>query len=335
MSSITIANRSIGSTGFGLMSFAFLPADQVESHAFPAMRAAIAAGATFWNGGEFYGKIGGANSLTLLNSYFTKYPEDAAKVFLSIKGGMTAQMGIDGSPEGLRACVDRCLSQLPPSVKKIDLFEAARVDPKVPIETQIETLAELIKEGKISSIGLSEVSAASIRRAVAVHPIAAVEAELSMFETRNLSNAVLTTCGELGIPVIAYSPLGQGFLAGRFKARSDLPEGDPRLGFPRYSEENFPKNVQLVDKVQAFAQKKGCTAAQLALAWVRSFGEKEGYGPVLPLPGATTVERWEENFKSGGIKLTAEEDAEIEASLKDLAAAGPRYQAIIAHLMEG
>lgn len=244
-------------------------------------------------------------------------------------------MGIDGSPEGLRTCVDRCLGQLPPSVKKIDLFEAARVDPKVPIETQIEALAELIKEGKIGSIGLSEVSAASILRAAAVHPIAAVEVELSMFETRNLSNGVLTTCGELGIPVIAYSPLGQGFLAGRFKARSDLPEGDMRLGFPRYSEENFPKNVQLVEKVQVFAQKKGCTAAQLSLAWVRSFGEKEGYGPVLPLPGATTAERWEENFRSDKVKLTAEEDAEIETLLEQLVAAGPRYPAAIAHLNEG
>jgi len=329
-----IANHEIGSVGFGLMSFGFLPPGEVEKLAFPAMKRALNAGCTYWNGGEFYGKIGGPNSLSLLAAYFQKYPEDAPKITVSIKSCMNAHMGVDASSEGVRTAVDRCLQLLPPSIKKIDIFESARVDPNVPIEETMKTLLELVKEGKIGGIGISEASAASIRRAAAVAPIAAVEAELSMFETRNLQNGVVDVCGELGIPLVAYSPLGQGFLAGRFKSPSDMAPNDPRRRFPRYSEEDFPKNLEVVDKVRTVADKKGCTPGQLSLAWVRNFSGKPGKPPVvLPLPGASTEERVAENCVV--VDVTSQDTAEIDAMLKDLAASGQRYPAQIMHLVEG
>jgi pyridoxine 4-dehydrogenase len=175
------------------------------------MRTAISLGATAWNGGEFYGTPDN-NSLHLLNEYFTKYPGDAEKVSLSIKGGAKpGSLDPDGSRENIQRTVNDSLKILD-GKKFIDLFECARVDPKVPVEETIGYLAEFVKAGKIGGIGLSEVSAKTIRRAHKVHPIAAVELELSLFATEPLENGVAETCAELGIPIVAYSPLGRGFL---------------------------------------------------------------------------------------------------------------------------
>lgn len=176
------------------------------------MRTALSLGANAWNGGELYGKAE-RNSLHLLNEYFTKYPEDAEKVVLSIKGGCIPNtLTPDGSKEGVKRSIDECLKVLD-GKKFLDLFECARVDPKVPIEDTISYIAEYVKAGKLGGISLSEVNASSIRRAHKVHPIAAVEVEISLWTTGPLENGILETCGELGIPVIAYSPLGRGFLA--------------------------------------------------------------------------------------------------------------------------
>ena len=193
--------------------------------ALKAMRTALQLGANFWNGGELYGPPD-HNSLQLLAQYFTKYPEDADKVVLSIKGGASPS-GPDGSEVGVRRSVDNCLKLLD-GKKKLDMFECARVDPKVPIEETIKVLATYVKEGKIGGISLSEVRAESIRRAAKVHPICAVEVEVSLWSTDPLTNGIASTCKELDIPLVAYSPLGRGFLTGDIRKKSDLGEGDMR-----------------------------------------------------------------------------------------------------------
>jgi pyridoxine 4-dehydrogenase len=175
------------------------------------MRAALAAGANFWNGGENYGKPE-RNSLHLLNEYFTKYPKDAEHVVLSIKGGIIpGQMRPDGSEQGVKRSIDECLRLLG-GKKFLDLFEVARMDPNVPYETTIAAINKYVEAGKIGGISLSEVKAEDIRKAASVAKISAVEVEFSLFSTDILENGIASTCAELGIPIIAYSPMSRGFL---------------------------------------------------------------------------------------------------------------------------
>lgn len=294
------------------------------------MRAALSLGANFWNGGEIYGPPD-ANSLQLLNRYFTEYPKDADKVVLSIKGAAD-EKGPTGTEEGVRKSVDNCLKLLD-GKKKLDIFECARVDPNTPIETTITVLAELVKEEKIGGISLSEVKAETIRRAAKIHPICAVEVELSMWETSVLTNGVATTCAELGIPLVAYSPLGRGFLTGDFKTLDDIPLDDMRRRFPRFSAENFPKNVELVHKVERLAQKKGCKSSQLALAWVRALSKQKGMPDIIPIPGATTEARVTENM--GVVELSEADMNDIQKLLDSFKPVGNRYPAGLHELSEG
>src|SRR5437016_1678097 len=206
------------------------------------MKRALDLGANFWNGGELYGPPN-ANSLQLLCEYFSAYPEDRDKVVLSIKGGFdSVNMKPDGSPDGIRKSVENCLEILD-GKKTIDVFGCARVDPLVPVETSIGVLAEFVRAGKIGGIGLSEVNAQTIRKAHAVHPIASVEIELSLFSTEIFTNGVASTCAELGIPVVAYSPLSRGFLSGQLRKFDDIPEGDFRRHLPRFQSDVFDSNL--------------------------------------------------------------------------------------------
>ncbi|KAK6952494.1 hypothetical protein Daesc_007033 [Daldinia eschscholtzii] len=241
--------------------------------------------------------------------YFEKYPEDASKVVLSIKGAFTIQTGPDGSPEGIRASVEKALEILG-GTKTIDIFECARVDPKVPVETSIEVLAELVKEGKIRGIGLSEVSANTIRRAHAVHPISAVEVELSLFTPDPLHNGVVDTCHE------PYSPVGRGWLTGELRKLDDLPADDYRRMLPRFQPEVFDQNFKLVEAVENIAKRKGVTTAQVAIGWVVSQG-------AIPIPGSTRAERIIENARAA--ELTDEELVEIQRILDTLPIGGERY----------
>ena len=291
-----------------------------EEQAYRVMRTALSHGANFWNGGEFYGPPE-RNSLHVLNRYFTKYPEDAEKVLLSIKGGLK-NLNPDGSPEGVRSSVENCVKLLD-GRKTLDLFECARVDHDVPIETTIEALGELVKEGKIKGISLSEVKAETIKRAARVHKISAVEVELSMWETGPLTNGVAAACAELDIPLIAYSPLGRGFLTGDIKSLDDMPKEDLRRNFPRFSPENFPKNVELVHKIEALAKTKDCKPSQLALAWVRQLGDRPGMPTIIPIPGATTEARVTENM--GVIKLSDSDMEEVDKILSSFTVSGHRY----------
>jgi pyridoxine 4-dehydrogenase len=281
------------------------------------MKTAITNGAISWNGGEFYGPPD-HNSLHLLNKYFTKYPEDADKIIINIKGGVRNHQ-VDCSPEGVRENVENCLKILD-GKKSLDIFECARVDPNIPVETSIGALAELMKEGKISGIALSEVKSETIRRAAAVHPIAAVEAEVSLCATDVLTNGVAATCAELGIPIIAYSPMGQGMLTGEITKFEDLAEGDLRRHFPRFQPGVFEKNLELVRELKKLAKEKGCTPAQLALAWVKSLSGKDGNPVIVPIPGAVSAARVKENCED--IKLSARDEKEIDEILASFKGGG-------------
>ncbi|KAI1269421.1 NADP-dependent oxidoreductase domain-containing protein [Xylariaceae sp. FL1019] len=248
----TIASRPVGSVGYGMMNLTLF-GNVSHEDAIKPMKAAIDNGASFWNAGTFYGPPD-ANSLQLLKYYFTKYPEDAPKVVLSLKGAYDgATHTPDGSREGVRASVEQALRILD-GTHAIDLFECARVDPKVPIEETVRALAELITEGKIGSYGLSEVSAETIRRAHAVHPPAAVEVELSLFSRHALEKGgTADTCRELNIPLVGYSPLDRGWLTGQLKTLGDLPKDDIRHHYPRFQPGNFEKNVSILGRSRLFS----------------------------------------------------------------------------------
>lgn len=257
------------------------------------------------------------NSLQLLKLYFTKYPEDASRVVLSLKGAYNpATHQPECSPAQIRAAVAEARRVLD-GCKSIDLFQCARVDPKVPVETSVQALAELIQEGQIGAYGLSEVSAATIRRAHAVHPCGGVEAELSLFSREILeAGGVADTCRELGIPVIGYCPLDRGWLTGQLKTLADLPADDQRHMFPRFRPGAFEQNVKLAEQVEALARRKGCTSAQVAINWVVQQG-------VLPIPGSTKTERVRENGKVA--PLTSAELAELKAAVEKTKIVGDRY----------
>ncbi|KAI1396218.1 aldo/keto reductase [Hypoxylon fuscum] len=315
IASRTIAGKAVGPVGFGLMGLTRPWAPTEYPAAAKVMKAALDQGANFWNGSLFYGPPH-ANSLQLLKYYFDSYPEDARKVVLGIKGAFDIKTRTpDCSPEGIRASVEEALKILD-GAAKIDVFECARVDPKVPIETSVKTLAELVKEGKIGGIGLSEVNANTIRRAHAVHPIAAVEIELSLFTPDVLTNGVADTCHELGIPLIAYSPVCRGWLTGQFRSFDDIPENDFRRMMPRFQPDVFDQNLKLAEAVEAIAKRKGATVAQVAIAWVRRQG-------AIPIPGSTKVDRVLENCQD--VLLGEEDLAELQRVMDTLPISGQRY----------
>ena len=283
------------------------------------MKAALAAGANFWNGGEFYGTPE-ANSLHLLNAYFTKYPEDADKVVLSIKGGFVpGSFQPAGDKAGVTRSVENCLKLLD-GKKRIDIFECARVDPDVPIEETIGYLAEFVKAGKIGGIGLSETGAATIRRAASVHPIAAVEVEYSLVFTEIRDNGVVSACAELQIPIVAYSPVGSGLLTGQMTG-DDL--SDFQKAVPRFQGENLRRNLELVAALNKLAEQKGCKLPVFAINWVKAQSGIRGFPPMIPIPGATTISRVDQNMKT--IHFTAEELDNIEDILAAQPVWGGRY----------
>ena len=286
------------------------------------MKAALKSGANFWNGGELYGPPH-ANSLHLLNRYFTKYPEDADKVVISIKGSVShTKKGPDNSKENIQRSIDECVKVLD-GKKFLDLFEPARQDPNVPLEETMNAMAKYIKEGKLGGISLSEVTEDQIRNAAKLHKISAVEVEMSLQTPDVLHNGVAKTCAELDIPLVAYSPLGRGLLTATFSKPEDIDKGDIRHHLPRFQPGNMEKNAAMGLEVQKVAKAKGCTPAQVALAWVRSYSGKDGFGTIIPIPGSTTEARTIENGNE--VTLTAEEVKELEEIMQKTVVAGSRY----------
>jgi aryl-alcohol dehydrogenase-like predicted oxidoreductase len=227
--------------------------------------------------------------------------------------------GFNGRPDYVRASCEGSLRRL--GTDHIDLYYQHRVDPNTPIEDTVRAMAELVKEGQVRYIGLSEASAQTLRRANKVHQITAVQTEYSLW-TRDPEDEILPTCRELGIGFVAYSPLGRGFLAGRFKKFEDLPEDDYRRFSPRFQGENFQRNLDLVRRVQEIAKGKGCTPSQLALAWVLARGED-----IVPIPGTKHRKYLEENVGGLEVKLTPDDLRRIDEVFPHGAAAGLRYPA--------
>jgi aryl-alcohol dehydrogenase-like predicted oxidoreductase len=228
-----------------------------------------------------------------------------------------AWLGINGSPDYVRRACDASLQRL--GVDVIDLYYQHRVDADVPIEETVGAMAELKRAGKIRFLGLSEASAATVRRAQAVHPITALQTEYSLW-SRDPEDGLLAICRELGIGFVAYSPLGRGFLTGRFKAIDDLAADDWRRNNPRFQGENFQRNLTIVERLQQVAARKRCTPAQLAIAWVLAQGDD-----IVPIPGSKRRDRLEENTAAADMRLTREELQEIETLVPSGMAAGTRY----------
>jgi aryl-alcohol dehydrogenase-like predicted oxidoreductase len=231
--------------------------------------------------------------------------------------GADGSRRIDGSPDYVRSAIDASLERL--GVEHVDLYYQHRVDADTPIEDTVGAMAELVAAGKVRHLGLSEASAQTIRRAHAVHPITAVQSEYSLW-TRDPEDGVLDTCRELGIGFVAYSPLGRGFLAGRFSSPDDLDEGDFRRNHPRFSGDNLQRNRQLAGRVRETAAERGVTPAQLALAWVLSRGED-----VVPIPGTKRRTYLEQNAAATDLELTDDELARLDEAFPRGAAAGDRY----------
>ncbi|KJR87238.1 pyridoxine 4-dehydrogenase [Sporothrix schenckii 1099-18] len=323
-----LAGKQVGPIGYGLMGLTRPDSPLSDDEKIAAMRAALDAGANFWNGGEFYGPES-ANSLVLLEKYFAKYPDDADRVVLSIKGGMDKPNTF--KPDSGRANVRRSVLDSAAQLqgrKVMDLFEVGRHDRVTPWPTTVAAFQELIQEGAFRAISLSEVTADSVHAAVAAAadvgapPIAACEEELSLLTADILTDGVAAACAQHNIPIIAYSPVGRGLLTGQVRSQADLYGAMAR--FPRFSADNLPQNLQLVDALAAYAARKGCTLPQLAINWARCQSLRAGMpATIIPIPGGTTVERVRENLKV--VDLTIEDLDALDAIRAKYEVQGGRY----------
>jgi len=299
------------------MSYAYGSTDDAES--MRVLHRYVELGGDFLDTAEIYGPY---TNEELLGRFLKE--TDREKLVIATKFGFKIDpktrtiVGADSSPENIRRACEGSLKRL--GIETIDLYYQHRVDPARPIEETVGVMAELVEEGKIRELGLSEAAPETLRRAVAVHPIAALQSEYSLWTRDPETNGVLETCRELGIGFVAYSPLGRGFLTGAIKKPSDLEETDWRRKNPRFVGEAFEKNLKLAEHVKTLAKKKGCTAAQLALAWVLAQGED-----VVPIPGTKRVKYLEENMGAVGVKFTHEELREIDRLFPPGAAVGTRY----------
>ena len=310
------APLQVGPLGLGCMGMSefYGPGDEQESLA--VIGRALDLGVTLLDTADMYGPF--TNEQLVGRAVAGRRDE----VVLATKFGNERRpdgswVRINGTPEYVRSACDASLQRL--GVDTIDLYYQHRVDRTVPIEETVGAMAELVEAGKVRALGLSEASATTIRRAHAVHPIAALQTEYSLWE-RTPEQDVLPTTRELGIAFVPYSPLGRGFLTGRFQTPDDLPEGDFRRGNPRFQGENFTRNLQLVDRVRELADAKGCTPGQLALAWLLAQGED-----VVPIPGTTRRSRLEENVGALDVVLSPEDLRRLDELTPVGAAAGDRY----------
>jgi aryl-alcohol dehydrogenase-like predicted oxidoreductase len=306
---------TISAIGLGCMGMSDFYGPSDDARSVRVIHRALELGLTFFDTADMYGV--GANERLLGRALADR--RDRAVIATKF-GNMRAPdgtfLGVNGRPEYVRRACETSLTHL--GIDTIDLYYQHRVDPGTPIEDTVGAMADLVREGKVRYLGLSEAAPETIRRAHAVHPIAALQTEYSLW-SREPEQTLLPLCAELGITFVAYSPLGRGFLTGAIRKADDLDPGDWRRSNPRFSPGNLAVNLALADTVNALARARGCTPAQLALAWLLA---RDG---VVPIPGTRSIERLEEDVAAADLRIDPQERARIEAAFPPGAAAGTRY----------
>ncbi|THH00721.1 hypothetical protein EW026_g1866 [Hermanssonia centrifuga] len=325
-----IGNTDVAAIGFGTMglSTAYPPIGTLEER-LDFLDALYKSGCTNWDTADVYG-----DCEDLLGAWFKRSNGKRSEIFLATKFGLVFKENrnrvVDGSAEHVRAAFDKSLQRL--GVDSVDLYYLHRPDPIVPIEVTVGAMAELVNAGKVKYLGLSECSAQTLRRAHAVHPISALQVEYSPFvlDIEDEKIGLIKVARELGVTIVAYSPLGRGLLTGNYKSPDDFPEGDFRLTIPRFSTENFPNILKVVEGLKTIGDRHGATSGQIALAWLLAQGDD-----VIPIPGTKKVKYLAENLDAFKLKLTKEEIDDIRDIAQNADLPGERYPSYLMSVLFG